>query len=117
VTFLASVITPAKKQQTLIKDKPGAIYIDIRGYPEPDFVWKKNATVLNITGRYSVASNGTLFISKVQTGDNGTYAATATKDFYTAESGNIVVKLLGEWYTLLILCSLEIYTDKLNNNY
>ncbi|CAB3997058.1 neural cell adhesion molecule 1-like isoform X1 [Paramuricea clavata] len=92
--FSPSVITPAKKEQTLIKDQPGAIYIDIRGYPQPDFVWKKNDTVLNITDRYSVASNGTLLISKVQTGDNGTYAATATKDFYTAESGNIVVKLL-----------------------
>ena len=94
--FLASIITPAKNQQTLIKDQPGAIYIDIRGYPQPDFVWKKNNTALNITGRYSVASNGTLLISKVQTGDDGAYSVFGIKQFYNSLTEDIVVKLLGK---------------------
>jgi hypothetical protein len=80
----------------LIKDQPGAIYIDIRGYPPPDFTWKKDTVQLNIEGRYSVAPNGTLLISKVESGDDGTYDATGSKKFRNAPSGDIVVTLLGE---------------------
>jgi hypothetical protein len=94
--ILASVVTPINDKQTLIKDRPGAIQIDIRGYPTPDFVWKKDGVNLNITGRYSVAHNGTLLISKVQSGDAGTYDAVGEKNFVDAKSGDITVTLLGE---------------------
>ena len=83
----------------MIKDQPGAIYIDIRGYPPPDFTWKKNNVELNITARYSVAPNGTLQISKVESGDDGNYTARASKDFVHADSGDIVVTLHGEYYS------------------
>ena len=81
----------------MIKDKPGAIKIDIRGYPPPDFTWKKDGVKIdNSTGRYHVATNGTLIISNVETGDAGTYDATGEKNLYLAKSGDIVVSVLGE---------------------
>ena len=99
---VASIITPIDPRQYLIKDQPGAVVVDIRGYPPPDYVWKKDGTDLNITGRYSIASNGTLLISMVQTGDNGTYILTASKSIFHANSGDIVVTLRGD-YDYLIL--------------
>lgn len=97
LSFLASVVTQAETQQILIKDMPGAIYVDIRGYPRPDFVWRKDNAVLNITAtdRYKVAPNGTLLMANVESGDGGIYALTAELDFSLARSGNINVTLYG----------------------
>ncbi len=80
----------------MIKDQPGAIYIDIRGYPPPSFTWKKDGAELNIADRYSIGPNGTLIISKVESGDAGTYSAKGTAGFFDALSGNIVVTILGK---------------------
>ncbi|XP_046853940.1 hemicentin-1-like isoform X2 [Xenia sp. Carnegie-2017] len=93
LTFAPSVVTPAEKEQIIIKDKPGAIYIDIHGYPRPDFLWRRNGQELNVTGRFSVADNGTLLISNVQSSDDGNYSAIASKNNFNAESGVIAVKV------------------------
>ncbi len=94
--FVASVVTATEIQQTLIKGQPGAIYVDIRGYPPPYFTWRKNTAELNITGRYSVAPNGTLLITKVEIGDDGTYDTRANMNFAHVSSGDVIVTLLGE---------------------
>ena len=82
----------------MVKDQPGAIYVDIRGNPTPDFEWQKDGVALNITGRYSVASNGTLFISKVETGDAGTYEVEGSKNLFNEKIDGIAVEICGKYY-------------------
>ena len=86
----------------MVRDQPGSIRVDIRGNPTPDFKWKKGGVQLNITGRYSVLFNGTLLISKVESGDNGTYDVSGTKNFFSADVKGIVVKMRGEYYYSII---------------
>ena len=69
--------------------------MNIRGYPHPNFTWKKDGVALNITGRYDLAFNGSLLISKVESGDGGVYSADAHEDIYSAASGDITVNILG----------------------
>ena len=86
----------------MVKDQPGAIRVDIRGIPTPDFEWVKDGVELNITGRYRVLFNGTLLISKVESGDEGTYDVLGTKNFYSDDEKGIMVKMRGEYYYSII---------------
>ena len=86
----------AEKEQYLVTNSQGMIKINIVGYPQPNFEWKKNGEVLELSGRYSTTPNGSLKISNVDIDDEGIYSVIAAQEYLEVDITGIVVTVRGE---------------------
>lgn len=75
----------------------GTLKLGASGFPQPEFIWKKDGTTIKPTGRFQVLDDGSLQITKVEVNDGGKYEYFVSQfDGSDRDSGEINVSIFGE---------------------
>lgn len=83
-------------KQNLVKGSTGMVEVNLKGFPQPTFDWKKDGKRIPQIPRYKVAENGSLLISNVNISDSGTYSGVASQGGMDVDLDTIVVNVIGE---------------------
>ena len=96
--FFTVFSLPAGDDQVLQRSQTGVIKVDVQGYPQPIFIWKKDSVNVGTQGRFSVKTDGSLEIKNVQESDQGNYTLDSSiADGMVEISKEMSVKVYGTY--------------------